>query len=268
MRLSSSERLTDGWLVRAYAWGLIAFLLLPMLVVVGSSFTASEFPAFPPLGWTTRWYEELARREEFIHSFGISVILALGTAVGSLVLGVTAALFLDRTPGGATGVTSALFLSPLMLPRVVIGLALLQFFVRLRVSTGLAAMLIGHLVIATPYVIRLALASLTGRDRDVERAAVNLGASATQVFFRVTLPLAAPGIIAGGVFAMIVSLDDAVVSLFLASPRITTLPVRIFSYVEQGSDALPSAVSAVVIVITAGLIVVLERTVGVLRLFR
>jgi putative spermidine/putrescine transport system permease protein len=159
------------------------------------------------------------------------------------------------------------FLSPLMLPTVIFGIALLQFYTRIGITRTPLSLVFGHLVITVPYVVRLVSASLAGLDPSLDRAAMNLGATPWQTFRRVTLPLIRPGIIAGATFAGIMSFDDVSVALFLASPRSVTLPVRIFTYIEQTFDPLVTAVCSVLIVFAALGVVLIERSIGLGRLF-
>ena len=142
-----------------------------------------------------------------------------------------------------------------------------QFYTMVGITRTPLALVCGHLVITVPYVIRLVSASLAGFDRSLELAAMNLGASPWQAFRRVTVPLVRPGIVAGATFAVIVSFDDVSVALFLAGPHSTTLPVRIFSYIEQTMDPLATAVCSVLIVIALAAVIVIERSVGLGRMF-
>jgi putative spermidine/putrescine transport system permease protein len=244
-----------------------AFVMAPIVVVLLASFTAAEYTSFPPHGLSLRWYLEIADNPEFIESFRVSAIVAAITGVLATVLGTLAALVLVRHRFAGRDAVNAFFLSPLMLPAVILGIALLQFYTRVGITRTPFALVCGHLVITVPYVIRLVAASLAGFDRSLELAAMNLGATPWQTFRRVTLPLIRPGIVAGATFAVIVSFDDVSVSLFLAGPHSTTLPVRIFSYIEQTFDPLATAVCSVLILIAAVGVVVIERSIGLGKLF-
>jgi putative spermidine/putrescine transport system permease protein len=244
-----------------------AFVMAPIVVVLLASFTAAEYTSFPPHGLSLRWYLEIADNPEFIESFRVSAIVAAITGVLATVLGTLAALVLVRHRFAGRDAVNAFFLSPLMLPAVILGIALLQFYTQVGITRTPFALVCGHLVITVPYVIRLVAASLAGFDRSLELAAMNLGATPWQTFRRVTLPLIRPGIVAGATFAVIVSFDDVSVSLFLSGPHSTTLPVRIFSYIEQTFDPLATAVCSVLILIAAVGVVVIERSIGLGKLF-
>jgi putative spermidine/putrescine transport system permease protein len=244
-----------------------AFVMAPIVVVLVSSLTAAEYTSFPPEGLSLRWYLEIPRNPEFVESFRVSLVVALVTGLLATPLGTLAALVLVRYQFGGRNALNAFFLSPLMLPAVILGIALLQFYTRVGITRTPFALVCGHLVITVPYVIRLVSASLAGFDRSLELAAMNLGATPWQAFRRVTLPLIRSGIAAGATFAVIVSFDDVSVALFLAGPHATTLPVRIFSYIEQTMDPLATAVCSVLIVLALGAVVIIERSIGLGRMF-
>jgi putative spermidine/putrescine transport system permease protein len=244
-----------------------AFVMAPIVVVVLASFTAAEYTSFPPHGLSLRWYLEIADNPEFIESFRVSAVVAVITGILATVLGTLAALVLVRERFPGRDAVNAFFLSPLMLPAVILGIALLQFYTRVGITRTPFALVCGHLVITVPYVIRRVAASLDGFDRTLELAAMNLGATPWQAFRRVTLPLIRPGIVAGATFAVIVSFDDVSISLFLAGPHSTTLPVRIFSYIEQTFDPLATAVCSVLILVAAVGVVEIERSIGLEKMF-
>jgi putative spermidine/putrescine transport system permease protein len=244
-----------------------AFVLAPIVVVLLSSLTAAEYTSFPPEGLSLRWYLAISEHPEFLDSFEVSLLVALVTGALATVLGTVAALVLVRQRFPGRDALNAFFLSPLMLPAVILGIALLQFYTMVGITRTPFALVCGHLVITVPYVIRLVSASLAGFDRSLELAAMNLGATPWQAFRRVTVPLIRPGIVAGATFAVIVSFDDVSVALFLAGPHSTTLPVRIFSYIEQTMDPLATAVCSVLIVIALAAVVIIERSIGLGRMF-
>ena len=255
-------RLLAVWTALVYA-----FVIAPIAVVLLASLTAAEYTSFPPEGLSLRWYLAIPEHPEFLESFRVSLLVALVTGAIATVLGTVAALVLVRQRFPGRDALNALFLSPLMLPAVILGIALLQFYTMVGITRTPFALVCGHLVITVPYVIRLVSASLAGFDRTLELAAMNLGATPWQAFRRVTIPLVRPGIVAGGTFAVIVSFDDVSVALFLAGPHSTTLPVRIFSYIEQTMDPLATAVCSVLIVVALAAVVVIERSVGLGRMF-
>jgi putative spermidine/putrescine transport system permease protein len=244
-----------------------AFSIAPVVIILLESLTAANHVAFPPPGLSLRWYLEIPRRPEFVASLMTSLVVAAIAAAASTILGTLAALALVRYRFVGREALQSLFLSPLSLPAIVLGIALLQFYSALAIPRNTATLVFAHVLFTCPYTIRLVAVSLTSFDANLERAARNLGATSWTAFRRVTMPLIRPGMIAGLVFAFIVSFDDISVSLFLASDRAMTLPVRIFTYIEQNSDPFITAVSSLLIVIVVLLAVVIERTLGIGKLF-
>jgi putative spermidine/putrescine transport system permease protein len=224
--------------------------------------------AFPPKGFSLQWYERLAQNEEFITGFKVSLITAGGVAALALLVGVPVALAITRYDFRGRDALSGFFLSPLLVPAIVLGLALLLVLAPLRVTGTYAGLIIAHLSITVPYVIRTTSMSLLTLNRSCEEAARTLGASAWTTFRRVTLPLIAPGVLAGAVIAFLISFDEAVISLFVVGPRATTLPVEIFHYVETRTDPQIAALSVVLIAISILFVVIIERVMGLRRVLR
>lgn len=244
--------------------GIVALfvLLAPLAVVVAISFTSNAMLTFPPSGFSLRWYEKLLHDQAFLRAMSTSLQLALAAAAASALLGTSAAVGLRQARFPGRGAIEAFLLSPLMLPQLVLAIALLMYFSRLGIRASFVGLWLAHVLIATPYVIRMVLVSLARVDPNIERAARVAGAAPLQVFFRITLRLLMPGVAAGTCFAFIMSFDNLVLSLFLTGPRMKTLPVEIYGYLEYADDPLLTAVSAVVIGGIVVLLCVMEKTVG------
>jgi putative spermidine/putrescine transport system permease protein len=257
-----------GWPNRVLVTVLYLFLLAPILVVVGISFDSESSMAFPPQGFSLQWYEKLTQNQDFITGFKVSLITAGGVALGARRIGVPVALAIARFEFRGREALSAFFLSPLLVPAIVLGLALLLVLAPLRITGTYAGLIVAHLSITIPYVIRTASMSLLTLNRSCEEAARTLGASAWVTFRKVTLPLIAPGVLAGGVIAFLISFDEAVISLFVVGPRATTLPVEIFHYVETRTDPQIAALSVVLIAISILFVVIIERVMGLKRVLR
>jgi putative spermidine/putrescine transport system permease protein len=161
---------------------------------------------------------------------------------------------------------TAFLLSPLMIPHVVLGVAFLRFFTQVGLGGTFLGLVLAHIVIVMPFAVRLTLAAATGLDRSLENAAVSLGAGGLTVFRRVTLPLILPGVASGWVLAFITSFDELTMSVFIASPSTTTLPVRMFLYIQDNIDPLVCAVSAALIAIAAAAMVLIDRVYGLEKL--
>jgi putative spermidine/putrescine transport system permease protein len=253
--------------LRLLTYAMIAALLLPMGVILVTSFSSLAYVAFPPEGLTLKWYAEALRRHEFLDSFLLSLGIGVLTAVFATALGLPVAIGLVRYRFPGRDLVNAFFTSPLILPTIVIGIALLNFYNRIRLGSSVASLVLGHVIITTPYAIRLIAAGLTGLDPSIERAARSLGANPVSAFIRVTIPLVIPGIAAGAIFAFITSFDNVTISIFLATPRMVTLPVRIYNLWDQPMYPWLIAICSLIILWTVILIAIVERAVSVRGLF-
>lgn len=248
-------------------WTLIVCGLLvifvPLLLTLYLSVFDEQLIAFPPPGYTLSWYAAI------IPNFGgavvVSLELAFGSVVGSLLLGVPAGIALSRHRFPFMGVISTLLLAPLTIPGIALGLAIFLFLVLIEIATGWAltgslfGLILSHLVITLPWVVRLSVASLVNHDRAAEEAATSLGARPLTVIWRVTLPAMRQGIIAAGLFAFIFSFGNLEMALFLVAPGVTTLPVAILEYLEYHIDPLVAAVAVAQMVMVGGLMLILDR---------
>lgn len=228
---------------------IIIYLLAPILVVVATAFTTTAYPVFPPEGFTFRWFEKFLDSREFVESVKVSALLATSSTLVAAILGTSSAIALTRFPIPGKALISALLLSPILFPTIVLGLALLVFSTRIGLSGTFINLVCAHVVLITPFVIRMVMVSLARFDPAIEEAARNLGAGRWRTFFLITLPLILPGVLAGSVFAFILSFDELVVTLFLTAPGLQTLPIRIYTYVEYSSDPTISAISTALIAV-------------------
>ena len=249
-------------LLRAANVAILLFLLLPVAIVLLFAVNPQPFIAFPPTGVTWHWFAKFFGDHAFMHAFLLSLELGVATAAVAAILGTAAALALARGALPGAGFLTALFLSPLVLPGLLTGFAMFQLVLVLGIDRGFTLLLAGHTVVAIPYVIRTVLAVLTHADRSLEEAARGLGATPRQVLREVTLPLIRPGVIAGALFAFITSFDQFPISLFLVAPGQETLPIAMFNYLRFDFDGSIAAASTISIVLALGLVVAIERTVG------
>lgn len=243
----------------------LAFVLGPLFVVVGVSFTAGDFVSFPPQGLSLRWYEHVLSSGVYTSAAFTSLKLAVVVTVSATVIGAAAAIALHRERLPASGALSGLFLSPLVLPTIVFALGLLMFWSANFGRSSFAALWVGHTVIAIPYVIRTTLAVLSTTDKFLEEAARTMGANRWKALFHVLLPQCMPGIAAGAFFAFNISFDEAILSLFLRSPEVMTLPIQIYTQLEFSPDPSIAAASALMIGLTILLIFVIDRLLGIQR---
>jgi putative spermidine/putrescine transport system permease protein len=244
---------------------LYLFLLAPILVVFAMSFSDDAFLAFPPESWGLRWYRTLFTNESFLAAFRVSVAVGLVVMLISLAAGVPAAYAIARYRFPGRDALYGFFTAPLLLPSIVLGIAILLVFFRLALTATYGGLVLAHLVVTLPYVIRIVTTALGALAQDLEDAAASLGATPWRVFRRVTLPLVLPGLLAAGALAFLVSFDEVVISLFVVGPRLTTLPIAIFRYVQFRTDPQVAALSVVLILATMAIVVLVERTVGFMR---
>jgi putative spermidine/putrescine transport system permease protein len=253
------------WLAAIMA--IVLFLLAPIIVVVIGSFSSQAYLVFPPRGFSLRWYGQFFSSREFVASTLVSLRIGALTMMISTALGVLASMGLVERRTAAAEFVKALFAAPLMVPGIVIGIAMLFYFTRIGLGSTLAGLVIAHVVLTLPFVVRIVLAGLESLDRSLGEAARSLGANQWRATVTVTLPMIRANVLSAAIFAFIISFDEVVVTLFLASPRLTTLPVRIYNYIEFTSDPSIAAISTILVAISAGVVLVVDRYVGFTRLF-
>jgi putative spermidine/putrescine transport system permease protein len=260
------KRGATGLALDALSVGVYIFLLAPLVVVVLASFNSADFLSFPPKGFSLRWYWALLESEEWIDSFQISLLVTAMVTPLSLAIGTLAAYALARYTFPAKKLVATLVMAPLVMPQIVLGIALLNYFSALGMINSLSGLVLAHVLVTLPFTVRLVSISVHNLDQNLERAAQNLGATPFQTFWRVTLPLLRPGLVAGAIFAAIISFGEVAVTLLIAGARTTTLPLRIFNYTEYNFDPTINAVSTIFVVLALILIVVLDRLVGLVRI--
>ncbi|HHW36364.1 MAG TPA: ABC transporter permease [Bacillales bacterium] len=245
----------------------VLFVISPLLVIIPTSLTAANYLSFPPEGFSLKWYAKIFDRQEFVDSFLFSLQLAAITAFISTLIGVFAGLALHKYRFRGSGFITTLLMSPLTVPALIIGIAALLFFTRIGLAGSFLGLLLSHILISIPYVVRLVLTGLSSFDYTLERAAYIMGAKSHNVFWDITFPLLKPAIMSGMIFAFLTSFDNVTVSLFMVSPSTTTLPLAIFSYMQEVLDPLVASISSVVILLSLVFIIILERVYGLDRLF-
>ncbi|WP_186420183.1 ABC transporter permease [Bosea sp. CS1GBMeth4] len=240
----------------------VGFVLAPLLVICLVAFTPENTLSIPTTSVSLRWFEAIFAHPDFVASFVNSLWLATLAATLSVAISVPAALAIDRYAFPGRDALNALFLSPLIIPHLVLGVAFLRLFALIGGTGSFGWLVASHVVIITPYVLRLVMAAFTGLDRSAEQAAMTLGASHWTVFRRVTAPMILPGITGGWLLAFINSFDELTMSIFVTSPQTVTLPVRMYMYATESIDPMMAAVSALMIALTAAAMLVLDRAFG------
>jgi putative spermidine/putrescine transport system permease protein len=243
----------------------LVFLVLPIVVIVMTSFGNDAIGAFPPHSWTLGWYRALfASGSKWPAALELSSLVACITTVLSMLLGVTAATALIRSELPLRSAVYGLILAPLVMPSVVIALGLFLLFDRVSMLGSPIAIALGHTVLASPIAVMILMSTLRGIDERLEDAAASLGAGRLTIARRITLPLAAPGLIAAAIFCFITSFDEFFISQFLSSVNTTTLPVQVFSVLQFEPDPSVTAVSSILIAVAvvALVLVALVRRLG------
>jgi len=230
------------------------FLVVPTLVVIPMSVTASTTLTFPPEGFSTQWYQKMLTDPSWSNGLAHSFQVAILTALIATVLGTLAALGLVRGRFPGKGIVNAIMLSPLIVPLIVVAVGMFLLYVRWKITGSLVGLVAAHVGLAMPFVIVTTSASLRTIDRNLEMAAQTLGAGPFRTFLRVTLPLASPGVLAGALFAFMTSWDEVIVAIFLGTVRFRTLPAVIWEQVNESIDPTVAAVSTTVLAVTTGVL--------------
>ncbi|GAA2381615.1 ABC transporter permease [Nonomuraea africana] len=255
-------------MTRVALWVLAAltalYLVLPVFVVIPTSFSDSAFLEFPPQEWSLRWYENFFTDLTWLDSALASVRIAVLVTLASLVLGTAAALGMVRGRYPLRALVSGLVMAPVLVPYVIIGLAVYAAFLDLGLTETTLGFVLVHTALAVPYVVITVSSALMSFDRRLEQAAMSLGAGPVTTFARVTLPLIAPSLASGAVFAFVTSFDEVVTSVFLSGPDLTTLPVQMWSGVRVQIDPTVAAVSSMLLLLTLSLF----AAAGLARLIR
>lgn len=253
----------------AYRVVLIAIytaLIAPLMVVVLVSFGESPNFAFPPTGFTLRWFELFLSKDDMVGALvRVSLPIAALTAVLAVAIGLPASVALSRFRFLGRGFLFALVNAPLVVPQILLGVALLLLLITWGSRPSMTWLVLAHLTIALPFVVNTILAALAKADPALEEAAMNLGCTAAEAFVRVTLPVIRTGVLNGAIMAFIISFGDINLALFLSGPGVTTIPVYTFSSLMFQAEPDIAAVSTVQILLVALLLVVLGRTVGLGR---
>jgi putative spermidine/putrescine transport system permease protein len=247
------------------AWTLtivgIVAMVLPLIAVIVASFNEGSEIAVPAHGFSFRWYANAFDRERFLQSFQFSLALATISTILSLIVGLMCSVALVRYRFPGSQMVEASINSPLIVPQVVLGMALLILFVQAGLASSLAGLGILHVILTLPYTVRVLTASLIRFPQSLEDAAIIHGASPVTAFVRVTIPCIKPAIVAATIFAFVTSFDNFTATQFLVWDR-TTLPVEIYSYAMLETDPTVCAISTMLIAATALVVLAVERWAG------
>ena len=246
------------WAARVVCIGVLVFLLLPILVIIPLSFSESSFLVYPIPGWSLKWYQNLFESAEWARAAKNSFIIAPAATMLATALGTLAAVGLARTDFPFKGLLMSLLIAPMVVPIVVVGVSTYLFFAPLGMADSYISLIIVHAALGAPFVLTTVLATLQGFNQNLVRASLSLGENPLRTFFRITLPVIAPGVVSGALFAFATSFDEVVVVLFLAGPEQLTLPRQMFNGIRENISPTIAAVATLLIIFTTSLLLALE----------
>lgn len=241
----------------AYAMAILAFLYLPLLILALYSFNESRINAVWS-GFTLDWYLSLFKNRRVLEALTNSLIVAFASTIVSTALGTTAAIALNKYQYKYKNVINGLLYLPILIPEIVMGLSLLVLFSQAHIPLGKTSLILAHITFCVSFVVITVNARLEGMRPELEQAAMDLYATPFQTFRYVTLPLAMPGIVAGALMAFTLSIDDFIISFFVAGPNSTTLPLYIYAMVKRGISPEINALSTLLMLATIVLVVLAQ----------
>ncbi len=230
-----------------YTGIVLMFILFPIFIVVLNSFNNATFSTFPPDGFSLKWYRHLLEQDQFFKGFLNSIKVAIVSTAISLTAGILAAFVFERYAFRGRELVKTYFLSPLVIPHIVLGIALFMFFIRTQFFGTISSLYVAHAIVTFPFVVAVISANLVALDKTLEEAAIDLGAKGWQSFFYIVLPQIKIGILVAALFSFIISFDQVETTLFLVRPKNNTLPIEMFLYMEKWQDPTMAALSTLLI---------------------
>lgn len=246
------------WAVRGLCVAILIFLLAPILVMIPLSFSDSSFLAYPIPGWSLKWYHNLFESPEWMRATRNSFIVAPAATLLATTLGTMAAVGMSRATFRFKGLLMGILIAPMVVPIIVVGVAAYLYFAPMGLADSYIGLILVHAALGAPFVLTTVLATLAGFNHNLVRASLSLGETPLRTFFRVTLPVIAPGVISGALFAFATSFDEVVVTLFLAGAEQTTLPRQMFTGIRENISPTIAAVATLLILFTTSLLLALE----------
>ena len=234
--------------------GLVFLLMyLPILVVIVFSFNDSRLT----VGWkgfSLQWYEKLFQNSSLMEALGNSLILGVLSCLLSAVIGTLGAVGMAKLNYKSKGLLEYVSILPLMTPEIILGMVFLAFFSQLNLPFGMLTLLIAHTVFCVPYILMEVKARLVGMAKSLEEAAMDLGATPRRTFFDITLPLIMPAVLSGSLLAFAMSMDDVVISVFVNGPRLSTLPIKVYTQMKTGVTPEINALCTLMLVVSVGIL--------------
>jgi len=236
----------------------LLFLILPVLAIMPLSFSSSTFLVYPIPSFSLRWYQHLITSNEWRLAAKNSFIIAPSATVVATVLGTLAAIGLSKSDFRGKALLMAVLISPMIVPIVVVGVGMYLFFAPLGMANTYIGLILAHAALGVPFVVTTVLATLQGFNHNLVRASLSLGANPVTTFFRITLPIIAPGVISGALFAFATSFDEVVVTLFLAGANQVTLPRQMFNGIRENISPTIAALATILIIFSSLLLLTFE----------
>lgn len=237
-------------------------LLSPLLIIAATSFEPGTIMKFPPQGFSLKWYENIFKQSMFMETFKISILVSLVGNLLALLIGIPAAYALSRFDFKGKEAWNSLFISPILIPGIVMGFTMLKYLIVAYQLPMMTALFIGHTVIMLPFTIRVIASSLSNFDFSIEEAALSLGSSRLKTFFIVVLPNIKSGILAAIIIAFLDSFNNVEISVFMTGPGVSTFPIQMLSYLENHFDPTLAAISVLLMLLTMVLLFLIERLLG------
>jgi len=255
--------LTSHWR-RAWLYALVTlvllFLILPIFIVIPASFSDSKYLAFPPPGYSVKWYQAYFGSSDWLAATRVSLLAAFFTMLIATPMGVAAAYAIDSFSSRLARLTTAIILLPVIIPNILIAIGVFYVYVRLRMVNSMAGIVAAHSLLALPFVVMTVLSGFRSFDMRQEQVARSLGAPRFSAFLRVTLPQISPSVVSGALFAFIISLDEIILSLFVAGGENTVLTRRMFVAARDAVDPTIAAISTFFIAVSLAVLLLLALT--------
>jgi len=239
------------------------FMVMPLLAVVYMSFTSKGYLGFSPLDeLSLRWYYEVFNDDIYMDAFKTSIVLGFISSTIACLVAIPACIGIAKYNFYGKNFVNSFLLSPLMIPHIVLGIAFLQFFTSVGITKSFMGLMLAHAVMISPYAMRLILAVVYSLDRNIDNAALSMGASKLKIIFKITLPLLVAGIASGWLISFIQSFDEVTMTIFLTPIDATTLPVKMYNDIDENLNPLITAVSGIVIFGAFSLMIIIDRFFG------
>lgn len=265
MTLTGRIATIASWVVAIIA---CIYLLTPLVITVIVSFTSSSVYTLPPPDWSLRWYQSMARKQDLIDALLLSLNLAFISTTIALIVGTLVSLAIVRGRFPGREILATFTVSPLMMPGLVVGVAMLQFFREFGLRDAYWSLLLAHMVITLPYIVRTLVAALEKFDFSLIDAAQTLGLPYPKAILKVMVPGLAPAFLTSGMFAFLASMDNYPISIFLTDAWNKTLPIKMLQYLEESPDPTIAAISTGLIALALIALIIGSRTVGLNRMIQ